>query len=63
MLNLDKDIGIFLPCNLIVYRSNENSVCVGAVNPIAAMMAVDNPALESIADNVKGMMQKVIDEI
>ncbi len=56
-------IGSMLPCNVIVQEFDNGSVEVGAVNPIASMQAVENPALGEIAEIVKEKLQTVIDNL
>lgn len=63
VLSKDKDFGVFLPCNVVVYRNDKQTICVGAVNPFAALKAIDKSSIENVATNIRGMLQKVIDEI
>ena len=52
-----------LPCNVIVQEKSEGRVEVSAVDPVASMQAIDNPALGEIAVSVRGMLKKVIEDI
>ncbi len=56
-------IGSMLPCNVIVQEFDNGDVEVGAINPIASMQAVENPALGEIAEIIQGKMQTVIDNL
>jgi len=56
----ESKIGIMLPCNVIVRDMKEGGVEVAAVDPIASMQAVDNPALGDIAHEVQAKLKKVI---
>ncbi|WP_020677652.1 DUF302 domain-containing protein [Geopsychrobacter electrodiphilus] len=56
-------IGSMLPCNVIVQELETGEVEVGAVNPIASMQAVDNPALGEIALVIQKKLQDVIDRL
>ena len=51
-LQVEDKIGIMLPCNIVVQELSANSIEVAAVNPIASMMAIQNPALIGIAKEV-----------
>ena len=62
-LQAEDKIGTMLPCNVIVQQLDEGKVEVAAVDPIASMTAVKNPALESIASEVRQRLQKVIDSL
>lgn len=56
-------IGLMLPCNVIVQETPDGSVEVSAIDPIASMQAVDNPALGEIATQIRAKLQKVISNI
>ncbi|VAW20197.1 hypothetical protein MNBD_ALPHA11-2209 [hydrothermal vent metagenome] len=54
-------IGAMLPCNVVVQQIGDGQVEVSAVDPIASMSAVKNPALGEIAGEVQAKLKKVID--
>lgn len=62
-LQSERLIGTMLPCNVIVRDAGEGRTEVAAVDPIASMQSVDNPALGEIATEVQGLMQSLIDEL
>ena len=49
-----------LPCSVIVQELEENEIEVAAVDPMASMMAVENPDLEGIAGEVKEILERAI---
>ncbi len=59
-LQAEADIGLMLPCNVIVYEGDEGKTVVAAVDPVASMAAVRNSALESTAGAVREKLQRVI---
>lgn len=59
LLSEDK-IGTMLPCNVIVQHAGEGKVEVSAVDPMASMMAIDNPVLGAIASEVRAQLESVI---
>jgi uncharacterized protein (DUF302 family) len=59
-LQAENKIGTMLPCNVVVQELSENRIEVAAVNPIASMMAIQNPELTGIAKEVTDKLQKVI---
>ncbi len=59
-LQLESKIGTMLPCNVIVRQAAPGSVEIAAVDPVASMQAVDNPALGEIAGPVRSLLQAVI---
>lgn len=62
-LQAENKIGAMLPCNVVVQDIGEGRIEVAAVDPAASMQAVDNPALEGIAREVRSMLQAVIDKL
>jgi uncharacterized protein (DUF302 family) len=62
-LQAENKIGAMLPCNVVVQDVGEGRIEVAAVDPAASMQAVDNPALEGIAGEVRGMLQAVIEKL
>lgn len=62
-LQAEKDIGLMLPCNVIVYESESGETVVAAIDPVAAMSPVVNVALEATAVEVKRKLQNVIESM
>ena len=62
LLNEDK-IGILLPCNVIVQELKKNTIEVAVVDPIASMMAIENPQLADIAQEIKIKLVRVIESL
>ena len=56
-------IGTMLPCNVIVQQHAPGSVEVSAVDPMESMKAIENPALGSIATEVRNKLQRVIAQL
>jgi uncharacterized protein (DUF302 family) len=56
-------IGLMLPCNVIVQELAGGRVEVAAINPVASMAAVKNPALEPIGMEVRAKLKKVVDSL
>jgi len=62
-LQTEPNIGIFLPCNVIVQDAGNGKTEVAAVDPLVAMSRVDNPALEPVAKEVQAKLQRVIENL
>ncbi len=61
-LDAEKEIGLLLPCNVIVY-SQDSKVYVSAILPAVAMSFVDNPKLMPIANQVEEKLKVAINSI
>lgn len=61
-LQAEKDIGLLLPCNVIVYY-DAGKTCVASILPTRAMNMIDNMNLQNIATQVEAKLKKVIDNI
>ena len=61
-LQADKEIGLLLPCNVIVYEDSGKTF-VSAILPAVAMGMVDNPSLDDIARQVEEKLKKVVGAI
>lgn len=62
-LQAEDKIGTMLPCNVIVTEVEPGSVEVSAVDPVASMASIDNPALGELASNVRGILSDVVRDL
>ena len=62
-LQAEDRIGTMLPCNVILQQRDGGMVEISAVDPIASMQSIDNPALADIAGEVRRMLQEVMEDI
>ena len=62
-VQVEEKIGTMLPCNVIVIDKENGTTEISAVNPIASMMAIYNPALEPIAGEVTEKLRRVIEMV
>jgi uncharacterized protein (DUF302 family) len=53
-------IGTMLPCNVVVQDAGGGRTEVAAVDPIASMASVENPALADIAGDVRERLRRVV---
>ena len=54
-IRMEPRVGAMLPCNVIL-REIEGGVEVSAIDPVASMQAIDNPALNKVAGRVRDML-------
>jgi uncharacterized protein (DUF302 family) len=57
------DVGMLLPCNVIVYETDEGKTVVSAVDPMQTMAAQGDEALSPLAAAVQQKLQKVVDSL
>ncbi len=61
-LESEEEIGLLLPCNVIVYEV-EDGVMVSAIDPVKAFSVVNNDSLKPVAEEVKQMLTEVIENL
>jgi uncharacterized protein (DUF302 family) len=59
-LTAEDEIGLLLPCNVIVYETSEGKVRVSAIDPVAAMSVVGNDTIKPVAEEVSRKLTAVI---
>jgi uncharacterized protein (DUF302 family) len=59
-LQVEEQIGLMLPCNVVVQEAADGRSVVAALNPLVAMQSVGNPALEPTAIEVTEKLRRVI---
>ena len=62
-LTVEPRVGAMLPCNVIVRTVDGGEIMVSAIDPVASMQAIDNPALKSKAAAVRAMLAAVVEEL
>jgi len=61
-LEAEKDIGLLLPCNLVVYVDKGKTYVV-AIDPLEAMSVVENEDLNQIAEKIGEKLKNVIERV
>ena len=51
-LQTDLDVGLLLPCNVIVYETDDKKAYISALNPVSALEVIKNEELRKIAMEV-----------
>jgi uncharacterized protein (DUF302 family) len=61
-LQVEEELGLLLPCNVIVYEKNDKTV-VSIFDPIVMTTVVENPEMKSVAEEVKSKLKKVLEAV
>lgn len=59
-LKLEANVGAMLPCNVVVQEASDGRTEVSAIDPVASMQAIDNPALKAKASAVADKLRAAI---
>ena len=60
-ITADPDIGLLLPCNVVVREQPDKKINVGFMDPVAVLKLTDNPRIAEIAEDVRGRLERVRD--
>jgi len=62
-LETEENIGVLLPCNVVVQETKEGNVQISMVNPMESMQVVQNPNLGEIAGEVSKRLNIVLENV
>ncbi|MFA6467803.1 MAG: DUF302 domain-containing protein [Bacteroidota bacterium] len=61
-LQVETEIGLLLPCNVIVYEK-DGSTFVSVFDPMIMEKIIDNPAMHPVAEGVQQKLRRVFDSM
>jgi uncharacterized protein (DUF302 family) len=62
-IQADPDIGMLLPCNVVVREEEDGSITVGFMDPAAVLKLVNRADIEVLAREVRGRLERVRDAL
>lgn len=58
-ISAEPDIGLLLPCNVVVRSEADGSIAVAFMDPVAIMQFTDNADVHQIAEEVRARLERV----
>lgn len=62
VLQANKELGLLLPCNVVVYEDNDK-VFVSAILPKALIASIGGESLAEIAQDIEEKLKRVVDKV
>ena len=62
-IEADPDIGLLLPCNVVVREETDGRSWIGFMDPDAVLKLVDKPEVHQLAKEVRARLERVRDSL
>jgi uncharacterized protein (DUF302 family) len=62
-LSMEPEIGLLLPCNVVVREAADGTVRVECMDPIAVLQLVKRPEVEAIARQVRERLDRMLEAL
>ncbi len=63
VLQSEEQIGLMLPCNIIIYENDNNKIVIAAIDPVENMKEIDNATVQEVATLIKSKLSSVIERV
>jgi uncharacterized protein (DUF302 family) len=62
-LSASLEVGLMLPCNVVVYEGDDGKAVVSAIDPTRTVAARELPAVKEVAEAVRDKLGRVLDQL
>lgn len=62
-LNAEPELGLMLPCNVIVYENEQGQTVVSAIDPNAMVGMIDNEDLQCLVVDARPLLSQAIESL
>ncbi len=56
-------MGLLLPCNVIVYETDDKKAYIAAINPVSALEIIQSQELRNIAEEISEKLERVVGRV
>jgi uncharacterized protein (DUF302 family) len=62
-LKIDKEVGLFMPCNIVLWENKDGSTTVSAFDTTIISSQIQNDKIEEIAHRVNKILKTALDTV
>lgn len=62
-ISAEENMGVLLPCNVVVQEKEEGKIQISAVNPTESMKVIGNNSIEEIAGDISSKLNRVLENL